>query len=770
MSKLAPRMPDFLNLCTPSKAKFLGMLVLLAAATPARADATPVLEQLAAYNVVWDSPSKDMHGSMPIGNGDLAANFWVEPSGDLVFYLSKSDSWDGDQELLKLGRVRIRLDKPFVRDGRPFRQELDLARGCIVVESGTGDDKTTVDFWIDANRPVVNVQIKGAEAFTAQVTLEHWPQETDANRPTLKTDIAKDAAGAWRGDTILPAEDNTIRWYYRNTTSIFADTLKKQHLGHAVEKFRDPLLNLTFGGLIAGEGLVSKDDKTLATAAPVKSLDIRIHALTAQTPETAAWVSQLDTLRAANDKVAAAEARPAHEQWWKDFWTRSWIFPERTEEAKAVGRAYALQRWIQAGAARGAYPIKFNGSLFTVDGLMNKKGGTDEFGPDWRRWGGAYWFQNTRLPYWAMLYSGDYDQMEPLWKMYRDAVPLLKERTKTYLNHDGIFCSETMHPWGLNKQGDFGYDNAEFYPKSPYIRLYWDSGLELSQMMLDRYSHSPSEEFAKTTLVPIADEVVTFYEQHYPKPEPGKSRFTPSMSLETWHTAEDPLSVVVGLRTVLTRLLELPAPLSTPEQRAKWTRFLAELPETPVTEENGKKWILPARTFSKKRNLENPELYAVFPYRAYGLGKPDLETALETWRRRLVKGTGGWQQDSIQAALLGLTDEAKGYVITNATNPSPVGPKPPKPSRFPAFWGPNHDSTPDQDHGSVTLIALQRMLMQCEGDAIRLAPAWPKDWNANFKLHAPKNTTVEGRVENGKVTDLKVTPESRRKDVVIGAE
>jgi hypothetical protein len=154
------------------------ILALLVAATPARAQAPPVLEQLAAHNVVWDSPSQDMHGSMPIGNGDLAANFWVEPSGDLVFYLSKSDSWDADQELLKLSRVRIRLDKPFVRDGRPFRQELDLARGRIVVESGTGEDKTTVDFWIDANRPVVNVDIKSAEAFTAQVTLETWRDDT----------------------------------------------------------------------------------------------------------------------------------------------------------------------------------------------------------------------------------------------------------------------------------------------------------------------------------------------------------------------------------------------------------------------------------------------------------------------------------------------------------------------------------------------------------------------------------------------------------------
>jgi hypothetical protein len=189
-----------------------------------------------------------------------------------------------------------------------------------------------------------------------------------------------------------------------------------------------------------------------------------------------------------------------------------------------------------------------------------------------------------------------------------------------------------------------------------------------------------------------------------------------------------------------------------------------------MAEENGKKWILPARTFSDRKNSENPELYGIFPYRAHGLGKPDFETALETWKRRVVKQTGGWRQDSIQAALLGLTEEAKGYVVKNATEPTLIGPKPHKPPRFPAFWGPNFDGTPDQCQGSVTLIALQRMLMQCDGDMIRLVPAWPKDWNASFKLHAPKNTTVEGRVENGKVTDLKVTPESRSKDVVVGAE
>jgi hypothetical protein len=33
---------------------------------------------LDACNVVWDSPSRNSHGSMPLGNGDIGINAWVE--------------------------------------------------------------------------------------------------------------------------------------------------------------------------------------------------------------------------------------------------------------------------------------------------------------------------------------------------------------------------------------------------------------------------------------------------------------------------------------------------------------------------------------------------------------------------------------------------------------------------------------------------------------------------------------------------------------------
>ncbi len=54
------------------------------------------------YDVVWDSPSEDSSGSMPIGNGDIGLNLWVNPTGELVFYVSKTDSWSENARLLKL--------------------------------------------------------------------------------------------------------------------------------------------------------------------------------------------------------------------------------------------------------------------------------------------------------------------------------------------------------------------------------------------------------------------------------------------------------------------------------------------------------------------------------------------------------------------------------------------------------------------------------------------------------------------------------------------
>ena len=88
--------------------------------------------------------------------------------------------------------------------------------------------------------------------------------------------------------------------------------------------------------------------------------------------------------------------------------------------------------------------------------------------------------------------------------------------------------------------------------------------------------------------------------------------------------------------------------------------------------------------------------------------------------------------------------------------------------RFPLYGHEGPYSCPDFDHFGSGSTALQRMLIQEEKGKIIELPAWPKKWDVNFKLHAEYNTTVEGIVKDGKLTNIKVTPKSRLKDLEFG--
>ncbi len=63
--------------------------------------------------------------------------------------------------------------------------------------------------------------------------------------------------------------------------------------------------------------------------------------------------------------------------------------------------------------------------------------------------------------------------------------------------------------------------------------------------------------------------------------------------------------------------------------------------------------------------------------------------------------------------------------------------------------------------------ALQNMLIQEVDDEILLFPAWPKEWDVTFKIHASENTIVEGKLKAGKIIDKKVTPEKRNNNIKI---
>ncbi len=82
------------------------------------------------------------------------------------------------------------------------------------------------------------------------------------------------------------------------------------------------------------------------------------------------------------------------------------------------------------------------------------------------------------------------------------------------------------------------------------------------------------------------------------------------------------------------------------------------------------------------------------------------------------------------------------------------------------------DFDPSANHLANYNRALQEMVVQSGEDGfasttIALLPAWPCEWDLDFKLHAPLNTTVEGSVSGGKLVGLVVTPPERASAVRV---
>lgn len=950
--------------------------LMLVLALPA-CSSTSRAPDLSAYDVVWTTPSEDASGSMPIGNGTLGANVWVEPGGDLVMYLSRTDAWSENERLLKLCQARVRLTPNPCADGAAFSQRLSLRDGRIEFTWSPADGlgATRMSLWVDAHDPVLHISIESPRDVTAQAFLETWRTERrritdpDEQRSTwAMRDAPADVEITESQDERVgsDAAPSAVAIYHRNEHSIVPFTIARQGLGDYAASFPDPLLHRTFGAWLTGPGFERRGEDQIVGSG--RRLSLAFATDSRQTSTAEEWVQGIASLAASTAGADASRART--QRWWREFWDRSWIFVKgdpgrhavsepqhplrmgvdsngnnrfkglmaaaqmaeyaasaqeirslasargaRLDEQKGrvwravdnlkaaslgldehiasseepsirfegndiivpangaprigngftiaawikpdaglgparifdrlsagrndgflfdthpgrdlrlivgedilsiggviepgtwqhvaatydaatggmaiyhngelvgdspgsmddgpappslITRGYILQRWMIACASRGTiYPPKFNGSIFTVEPRhVNGK----PWNPDWRAWGGSYWWQNTRLPYYAMPAAGDYDLMAPLFDFYTRALEPSRVRARAYYNAQGVYFPETMTMFATYANGDYGWnreglDRGDISP-CPWWQWAWNQSLELTQLMLDYYEHTGDEQFLREKALPMADASLEYFESRFVTTDAATGaramRITPTQAVETyWHGVVDDAPTVAGIRCVTQQLLALPPGRLSESRRQRCLELLAICPPLPVKVIDGIRVAAPAGEYKDQRsNCETAELYPVFPFRLWGIGRPDLDAAIEAYQRRHDKSTVGWTQDGMFAAMLGLTDEAQRILTARARNSHSS-------FRFPAMWGPNFDWVPDQCHGSNLMTMLQQMILQTDGDRIYILPAWPSDWSARFKLHAGRGTVVEGVVQDGVLVDLDVTPRARAKDVIV---
>lgn len=746
--------------------------------------------ELDKCDIVWTKQSENSSQSMPCGGGDIGLNVWVE-QGDVLFYIARSGTYDENNALLKLGRVRIHLSPdPF--SGADFKQTLHLSDGYVSIEGNNADGvKAAIKIWVDVFNPRIHLDISGSVPLSAKVSYETWRYHN-----TLKTGLENNE-NAYKFGAPAPilSYKDSIAWnkggvlfYHQNrhAPTVFDVTVHQQGLDAVKSKFFDPLKNLIFGGLLTGDKFEPGEATggtyinteyrgwSLKSTRALKSRNLTLTLYTEQTPDIGQWTNNLYTLvnRLDHDHNAAQ----ASQTWWHQLWERSYIYinsdePLRDTVAWQAARNYQLFRYMLACNAFGSYPTKFNGGLFTYDPVFVNR--DYAFTPDFRNWGGSlFTAQNQRLVYYPMLKSGDFDMMSPAFNFYMRILKNAELATHTYWPHRGARFTEQLDNFGLSDFAEYGVNRPENFDAgvdyNAWLEYHWDSVLEFCYMMLEAGEYGGKD---VKPYLPFIESCLTFFDEHYrylalqrgtkELDGNGKLILFPGSSGETFKMAYNATSTIAGLTTVLQKLLSLsPADLDS-SARGRYEALLSRVPPISYQYINGHQTIAPAKSWERINNEESPQLYPVFPYGIFGLGKPDLAVALNTWRYDTLaikfRNFTGWKTDNLFAARLGLTSEAAQLTFNKLKNSG---------RRFPAFWGPGFDWTPDNNWGGSGMTGLQEMLLQTAGNKIYLFPAWPRDLDVHFKLYATGKTIVECSFRDGKVQSLKVTPQARINDVI----
>jgi hypothetical protein len=762
------------------------LTLLSAASTFARfavaAEAAPSASPVrASYNIVWDSPSLDALESMPLsGRLGAGANVWVQ-DGSLWIYLAHNGAYDENGRLLKLGCVRL-TPKGVKLGNAGFVQELDPATGTITIRQAAF--KATLWF---AGETLV-FESATTPAAPLEVAFGTWREKT-------KTGIRNDMMGAkttFTGDQV-EAGPGGILAFHRNADhpADLAGIARSQ--GIRLESLPDVTARRVSGAAVSVEGGMSQpvesevrwqfwNGRAWTGATPPRTKQvITMHLAGAVDADPQKWIAEARTLLDATTRQAAKAGELKR---WNEFWSRSHIVinPQAGDKDPGflIGRNYQLFRYMLACNRDGELPLLFNGGIFTTDNNGRIKGNNDELPtfegepvtPDFRRWMScSFMSQNQRWLGWPTLASGDADLLSPTTRFYRDRAKIAADRAKNQ-RADGVVYTEPLNIWGLCPVAP----RPDGLCGAQHLTYHFSMGIENAWMNLQ--AHDVMGIPLDKDLDWIAGTVLfydSFYRSEHKKRtgrelgDDGRLVMYPGNGLEFASDATNPIDAVAGFTRVTDSLLKLRA--LPPALRTRLESIQKTIPPLPVGRRHGVDSLLPAKSWNGDYNKWEPiEAYACWPYRLIGVTKQEtLQLGRDSWdtipedRARLCKQDYSWMANVANMAALAAPEKAKERAIYKMANTA--APQ----ARFPAFFGPGHDWLPDHNWGGAGMTGIQEMLLAPEpglNGKLHLFPAWPVDWDVDFKLRAPGKTIVEGVLKGGQLVKLKVTPASREKDVV----
>eukprot|EP01084_Bolivina_argentea_P215955 366763_1 len=303
-----------------------------------------------SYNTVWTTPGTSQWGSLPIGNGDLTANVWLDNVNinksvvdannyDIWLSFSKSDSYDITGQWLKVIQLKYSLNPPISINNNKFKEILFLSNASILIE--TNNYKILI--WIDINDDILYIETKQLlnNSFSVQTELISWRKQNnfDVSQATGDSFCYNPNFVPILSDNILPNGcnlTNKIMFYHRNEynnnskwQSQFTYKMEEQFLDSYLNEIKDPYYNLTFGAILTLNNAININSNTLIVNNISNVSILNFNFLTKQTHTINEWINDICLQSINNNKIIKLnkliKKKKNNAKWWNNFWNRSQI-------------------------------------------------------------------------------------------------------------------------------------------------------------------------------------------------------------------------------------------------------------------------------------------------------------------------------------------------------------------------------------------------------------------------------------------------------------
>jgi hypothetical protein len=665
-------------------------------------------------DIVLGQPNDQPYQYMPLGNGRLAAAVWA--AGGFTAQLNRTDTFPdrkspGQVTIPGLAKMTTAAD---------FTGRLDLYDG-VLTESGGG---MTLQARVLANTDELVVDVTGADPGTTQTaSVNLWSGRTPSAQASGAIGTLSET---WPDNVPVTGSGETFGTLAAITAG-GRDVRASVTSPLSVQVSFQPNADGSFRVVVAAPHWAGGNAMTVAESLLGRSATLAAPALTG-----------------------------AHLAWWHSFWADSGLI----EMSSADGSAQYLENlrtiylYTEAASSRSALP----GSQAGVADMFN-------FSQDHQDWyPAAYWFWNLRMQVAANISSGNFALNLPVFNLYLSNLSNLEAWTKEYMGGlPGICVPETMRYNGNGFQNDATpFSDASCDENIPPT---WNgetitTGAEISLWIWQQYQDTGDLNFLRT-YYPLMSESAQFLLAYATKGADGLLHTVANAHENQWDV-QDPTTDIAAMQALFPAVAAAAGLLNTDASLAAQLKTaVTELPPFARTDEATHTQLLtPAADASGTdvigdsyqptapiHNSENTGLETVWPYGVIGddtvVGGDNL-TALadRTYAYRPNVNTPDWNFDAIDAARLDMAAQVQSDLIASTEKyqayPSGMG-----------AWQGGVGDEPYIEQSGVATTALDEALATDYDGTLRIAPAWPADWDVSGTVYVQDDTKVDVQVENG---------------------